>query len=173
MNTGQWLDVVGTAHAAGLRTTATIMFGHLVGDRSGLHLMRMCDLQSILADLRSSCPCRSWLTRHPCTNGAGPARDLRSVKHCSCIPWRVSRSPPGSLNIQMSWVKMGPAGFARGAAGRRHDLGGTLMNKSISRAAGAVHGQEMTVGDMRALATSPWLLADGTNHAARATEAAG
>jgi FO synthase len=63
-------------------------------------------------------------------------------------------------NIQTSWVKMGPAGAATCLRAGANDLGGTLMNESITRAAGAVHGQEMPPAAMEALIRSlgrePW-----------------
>jgi FO synthase len=63
-------------------------------------------------------------------------------------------------NIQTSWVKMGPAGAAACLQAGANDLGGTLMNESITRAAGAVHGQEMPPEAMEALIRSigraPW-----------------
>jgi FO synthase len=57
-------------------------------------------------------------------------------------------------NIQASWVKMGRAGMREALCAGANDLGGTLMNESITRAAGATHGQEMTSSDMRSLAAS-------------------
>ena len=57
-------------------------------------------------------------------------------------------------NIQTSWVKMGRAGMREALRAGANDLGGTLMNESITRAAGATHGQEMTPADMRSLAVS-------------------
>jgi FO synthase len=63
-------------------------------------------------------------------------------------------------NIQTSWVKMGPAGAAACLNAGANDLGGTLMNESITRAAGAVHGQEMPPAAMenliRAIGRAPW-----------------
>jgi FO synthase len=63
-------------------------------------------------------------------------------------------------NIQTSWVKMGPAGAAACLEAGANDLGGTLMNESITRAAGAAHGQEMPPAAMEALIRSigrtPW-----------------
>jgi FO synthase len=61
---------------------------------------------------------------------------------------------PGFVNIQASWVKMGRAGLREALRVGANDLGGTLMNESISRAAGAMHGQEMTVAEMNAIAAS-------------------
>jgi FO synthase len=57
-------------------------------------------------------------------------------------------------NIQTSWVKMGRAGMREALTAGANDLGGTLMNESITRAAGATHGQEMTQSDMLSLAAS-------------------
>ncbi len=61
---------------------------------------------------------------------------------------------PRFSHIQTSWVKMGSNGMRTCLQAGADDLGGTLMNESITRAAGAVHGQEMTVEDMRSLADS-------------------
>jgi FO synthase len=61
---------------------------------------------------------------------------------------------PYFSHIQTSWVKMGHNGMRAALQAGADDLGGTLMNESITRAAGAIHGQEMTVEDMRALANS-------------------
>jgi FO synthase len=67
---------------------------------------------------------------------------------------------PLILNIQTSWVKMGPEGAAACLQAGANDLGGTLMNESITRAAGAAHGQEMPPEAMEALIRSigrePW-----------------
>lgn len=64
-------------------------------------------------------------------------------------------------NIQVSWTKMGPAGAAIVLQAGANDLGGTLMNEHISRAAGASHGQEMTPEGMRALVEALQPDADG------------
>ena len=61
---------------------------------------------------------------------------------------------PHVENIQASWVKMGRAGMREALRAGANDLGGTLMNESITRAAGATHGQEMTQSDMLSLAAS-------------------
>ena len=61
---------------------------------------------------------------------------------------------PLITNIQTSWVKMGPEGAAACLNAGANDLGGTLMNESITRAAGAVHGQEMPPEEMEALIRS-------------------
>lgn len=71
----------------------------------------------------------------------------------SVLMHAVSRLVLHSLidNIQVSWVKMGEPGVVACLNAGANDMGGTLMNESISRAAGATHGQEMTVATMTAL----------------------
>src|SRR5262249_54359434 len=61
---------------------------------------------------------------------------------------------PHFSHVQTSWVKMGRNGMRAALQAGADDLGGTLMDESITRAAGAIHGQEMTAADMRALASS-------------------
>ena len=61
---------------------------------------------------------------------------------------------PYFAHIQASWVKMGHNGMRTALQAGADDLGGTLMNESITRAAGAIHGQEMTVEDMHSIANS-------------------
>jgi FO synthase len=61
---------------------------------------------------------------------------------------------PHFVNIQTSWVKMGREGMRAALRAGANDLGGTLMNESITRAAGALHGQEMTAAEMRDMAGS-------------------
>jgi FO synthase len=58
---------------------------------------------------------------------------------------------PVITNIQASWVKMGPDGAALCLAAGANDMGGVLMNESITRAAGAVHGQELSAEDLEQL----------------------
>jgi FO synthase len=61
---------------------------------------------------------------------------------------------PLIANIQASWVKMGPEGLKRCLQAGANDIGGTLMNESITRAAGATHGEEMPPADMENLIVS-------------------
>ena len=69
----------------------------------------------------------------------------------ACIALMENLLDPVIINIQASWVKMGPDGAAACLAAGANDVGGTLMNESITRAAGAAHGQEMTSGALESL----------------------
>jgi FO synthase len=155
LTTDQWLEVVGTAHAVGLRTTSTIMFGHL--DRYtdwAIHLMRLRDLQRQTGGFTEFVPLPFVAHEAPMYK-RGHARPGPTFRE-ALLMHAVARLTlyPSFVNIQASWVKMGPAGLREALRAGANDLGGTLMNESISRAAGALHGQEMTVGEMHAMAAS-------------------
>jgi FO synthase len=155
LTTDQWLKVIGTAHGVGLRTTSTIMFGHL--DRYtdwAMHLMRLRDLQNETGGFTEFVPLPFVAHEAPMykRGHARPGPTLREALLMHAVA-RLTLSP-GFVNIQASWVKMGPAGLREALQAGANDLGGTLMNESISRAAGALHGQEMTVGEMHAMAAS-------------------
>ena len=143
ISTDQWLEVMETAHGVGLRSTATIMFGHV--DRPinwARHLLRIRDLQSRTGGFTEFVPLPFVHMEAPMyLRGAarkGPTwREsilMHAVARLSLHPW-IS-------NIQTSWAKMGHAGAIACLNSGCNDLGGTLMNESISRAAGADHGQE-------------------------------
>jgi FO synthase len=155
LTTDQWLEVVGTAHEVGLRTTATIMFGHLERYTDwAIHLMRLRDLQRRTAGFTEFVPLPFVAHEAPMykRGHARPGPTLREALLMHAVA-RLTLNPD-FLNIQASWVKMGPAGLREALRVGANDLGGTLMNESISRAAGAMHGQEMTVADMHAMAAS-------------------
>ena len=155
LTTDQWLEVVGTAHRLGLRTTATIMFGHLDSYTDwAIHLMRLRDLQRETGGFTEFVPLPFVAHEAPMYKRglSRPGPTLREV----LLMHAVARLTlfPGFVNIQASWVKMGRAGLREALRAGANDLGGTLMSESISRAAGAMHGQEMTVADMHAMAAS-------------------
>jgi FO synthase len=155
LTTDQWLTVVGTAHGVGLRTTSTIMFGHLERYTDwAIHLMQLRDLQRQTGGFTEFVPLPFVAHEAPMykRGHARPGPTLREA----LLMHAVARLTlyPGFVNIQASWVKMGPAGLREALRVGANDLGGTLMNESISRAAGALHGQEMTVGEMHAMAAS-------------------
>jgi FO synthase len=144
LDTRAWLDVVGTAHEVGLRTTATIMFGHVEDTRSwATHLLHIRDLQERTGGLTEFVPLPFVHMEAPMylKGGArrGPTWRETMLMHAVA---RLALHPLVT-NIQASWVKAGPAGVARLLAAGVNDCGGTLMNESISRAAGTQHGQEL------------------------------
>jgi FO synthase len=155
LNTQQWLEVIETAHEAGLRTTATIMFGHVDGYGDwAIHLQRLRDLQCKTGGFTEFVPLPFVAHEAPIYK-RGKARPGPTLRE-SVLMHAVARLVlfPHFVNIQTSWVKMGREGMRAALRAGANDLGGTLMNESITRAAGALHGQEMTAAEMRDMAGS-------------------
>ena len=144
IRTREWLDVVGAAHEVGFRSTATIMFGHVDHYRSwARHLLAVRDLQARTGGFTEMVPLPFVHMEAPIFRKGfareGPTFREAVLMHAVC---RLVLHPHVT-NIQASWTKMGMEGAKRCLAAGANDLGGTLMNESISRAAGAAHGQEM------------------------------
>ena len=155
VNTAQWLDVARTAHGLGLRTTSTIMYGHIEHPLSwARHLTALRDLQTETGGFTEFVPLPFVHMEAPMyLKGAarrGPTFREAVLMHA------VARLAlhPRITNIQTSWVKMGPEGAAACLNAGANDLGGTLMNESISRAAGTEHGQEFPPEAMETLIRS-------------------
>lgn len=144
LNTQQWLDVVGTAHDMGLATTATIMFGHVEQYHHwAIHLLHILELQRRCDGITEFVPLPFVADEAPIYRRGQSRRGptLREAVLMHAIS-RLILSPQIS-NIQTSWVKMGLEGASLCLRAGCNDMGGTLMNESITRAAGARHGQEM------------------------------
>jgi len=151
LNTEEWLSVMRDAHEVGFRTTATMMYGHLEKPKHiARHLLRLRELQK-----QTSCNGRSGVFTEfvplPFVHMEAPIfRKGKTRKgptfREAVLVHAVARLVlhPHFTNIQTSWVKMGPEGVKICLKAGVNDLGGTLMNESITRAAGAVHGQEMS-----------------------------
>ncbi len=155
VNTEQWLDVVRTAHQLGLRTTSTIMYGHVERPVSwARHLLRLRDLQAETGGFTEFVPLPFVHMEAPMYL-RGQARKGPTLRE-AVLMHAVARLAlhPLITNIQTSWVKMGPDGAALCLNAGANDLGGTLMNESISRAAGTQHGQEFPPEAMEALIRS-------------------
>jgi FO synthase len=147
--------VVENAHRLGIRTTATIMFGHVDNYRNwARHLLRLRDLQIRTAGFTEFVPLPFVPMETPIhLRGAsrlGPTYREAVLMHAI---GRLALHPVMN-NIQTSWVKMGRDGAAACLEAGANDLGGTLMNESITRAAGAVHGEEMLPEAMEDVITS-------------------
>ncbi len=143
VNTAQWLDVARASHTLGLRTTSTIMYGHVERPASwARHLLALRDLQAQTGGFTEFVPLPFVHMEAPMYL-RGMARRGPSFRE-AVLMHAVARLALNPLipNIQTSWVKMGPEGAARCLQAGANDLGGTLMNESISRAAGTEHGQE-------------------------------
>jgi FO synthase len=144
LSTEEWLSVVEAAHHVGLPTTATIMFGHVETARSwARHLLHIRDLQDRTGGFTEFVPLPFVHMEAPMFLKTG-ARRGPTWREC-VLMHSIARLVLNPLirNIQVSWVKMSPRGAARMLAYGANDLGGTLMNESISRAAGTEHGQEL------------------------------
>jgi FO synthase len=155
VNTAQWLDVARAAHALGLRTTSTVMYGHIERPLSwARHLLALRDLQAETGGFTEFVPLPFVHMEAPMYL-RGMARRGPSFRE-AILMHAVARLVlhPLIANIQTSWVKMGPEGAARCLQSGANDLGGTLMNESISRAAGTEHGQEFPPASMEALIRS-------------------
>ena len=155
LSTDQWIDVVEAAHNAGFTTTSTIMYGHIDGPVAwARHLLRLRDLQKRTGGISEFVPLPFVHMEAPIYL-KGRARRGPTYRE-AVLMHAVSRLALHPLipNIQVSWVKMGDAGSKACLQAGANDMGGTLMNESISRAAGASHGQEMPPEAMDALISS-------------------
>ena len=152
VNTAQWLDAHRTAHGVGLRSNVTIMFGSVEQPRSwARHLVRTRDLQRETGGFTEFVPL-------PFVHMAAPIYLQKKSRRGPTFRETVLMHAVGRIayhgtidNIQASWVKIGVTGVRQLLHAGVNDLGGTLMNENISRAAGAQHGQAMTADDFRRL----------------------
>ena len=144
LSSQSWLSVIEAAHRAGLRTTATIMFGHIDAPRHwAAHLLEIRRLQERTGGFTEFVPLPFVHMEAPMYHKGAARRGPTSRE--ALLMHAVSRLALHPLipNIQVSWVKMGSSGACAALRAGANDLGGTLMNESISRAAGTQHGQEM------------------------------
>ena len=152
LSTTEWLRVIGEAHESGLPTTSTMMFGHVEHYRHwARHLLALRVLQQRTGGITEFVPLpfvpmESPLYRKGRTR-RGPSWRETMLVHA------IARLVFGTLipNIQASWVKLGPQGVAAALAAGANDIGGTLMNESISKAAGAAFGEEFPPAQIEAL----------------------
>ncbi len=152
ITTAQWFEVMEAAHDVGLKSTATIMFGHVDGYRHwARHLLRVRELQARTVGFTEFVPLPFVHMEAPIylkgQSRKGPTFREAVLVHA------VARLvlDPLITNIQTSWVKMGPEGAVLCLSAGANDFGGVLMNESITRAAGAAHGQEISAQDIEGL----------------------
>jgi FO synthase len=144
VSTDQWLEIMQAAHKVGLRSTATIMFGHVDRpDHWARHLLRLRNLQKETGGFTELVPLPFVAAEAPIAL-KGQAR-LGPTFREAVLMHAIGRLAlhPHFKNIQTSWVKMGVEGAKLCLQAGANDLGGTLMNESITRAAGAEHGEEL------------------------------
>jgi FO synthase len=151
LTTAQWLEVMAAAHELGFRTTATMMYGHIDEPRHwAAHLLQIRALQQRTGGFTEFVPLPFVHMEAPMYL-KGNARRGPSFREAVLVH-AVARLVFHGLidNIQTSWVKMGAQGVAACLNAGANDLGGTLMNESITRAAGSGHGQEWSPAYMEA-----------------------
>ena len=148
----QWMEVMEAAHGVGFRTTATIMFGHV--DRPihwARHLLRLRELQAKTGGFTELVPLPFVHMEAPIYL-KGRARMGPTYRE-ALLMHAVARLVlyPHFSNIQTSWVKMGRDGIQAALNAGVNDMGGTLMNETITRSAGSEHGQELPPHAMESL----------------------
>ena len=144
VSTAEWSGVMRAAHGLGLRSTSTIMFGHVEGPINwARHLLVLRGIQNETGGFTEFVPL-------PFVHMGAPlflqGRSRKGPTFAEAVKMHaVARiALHGYIdNVQVSWVKMGTEGAKVCLQAGCNDLGGTLMNENISRAAGASHGQEM------------------------------
>ncbi|RVW06124.1 bifunctional FO biosynthesis protein CofGH [Rhodococcus spongiicola] len=151
--TSAWIDVITTAHQVGLRSSSTMMYGHVDSPRHWVgHLQVIRGIQDetggftefvLLPFVHQSAPLYLAGASRP-----GPTRRDNRAAHALARIMLHGRID----NIQTSWVKLGVAGTQAMLQGGANDLGGTLMEETISRMAGSQYGSEKTVEELRAIA---------------------
>jgi FO synthase len=136
----RWVEIVEASHRAGLRSTSTVMFGHIEEPRELARHMRVVRaLQERTGGITefvplSFIPFNTMLGR---THGIEEISMGENLKHTAAFRLALGRTIP---NLQASWVKMGLDGATEALRWGVNDLGGTLMEENISRMAGSQHG---------------------------------
>lgn len=155
IKTDQWLFVMEEAHRIGLRTTSTIMYGHIDEPKHwARHLLRLRNLQARTGGFTEFVPLPFVHMEAP-LYWKGKARKGPTFRE-AVLMHAVARLVlhPHISNIQVSWVKMGRQGIQACLQAGVNDLGGTLMNESITRAAGGQMGQELPPAQMEEIIRS-------------------
>ncbi len=152
LRTARWVEIVKAAHGIGLRSTSTLMYGHVESHRQvANHLGLLRDIQKETGGFTEFVPLgfihdRNVLFNHmQARPGSSAPEDLRLIAVARLVlrPWIE--------NIQVSWVKMGPKLAQIALMSGANDFGGTLMEESISRESGADHGENLPQEKMRQL----------------------
>ncbi len=148
----RWVEVIEASHAAGLRSTATVMFGHVEEPWELAEHMRVVrELQERTGGITEFVPL-SFVPFHTLlgrTHGVEELSREENLKHTAVFRLALGRS---IRNVQASWVKMGLDAATESLRWGVNDLGGTLMEESISRMAGSAHGTRLDPADLIAAA---------------------
>ena len=148
----RWVEIIEASHRAGLRSTSTVMFGHIEEPRElARHMAVVRSLQERTGGITefvplSFIPFNTLLGR---THGIEEIGMQENLKHTAAFRLALGRS---ITNLQASWVKMGLEGATEALRWGVNDLGGTLMEENISRMAGSGHGVRLEVDQLVAAA---------------------
>ena len=148
----RWVEIIEASHAEGLRSTATVMFGHIEEPWELAEHMRVVrELQERTGGFTEFVPL-SFIPFHTLlgrTHGVEEISVDENLKHTAVFRLALGRTVP---SLQASWVKMGLDAATEALRWGVNDLGGTLMEESISRMAGSYHGVQLSVDDLVAAA---------------------
>lgn len=150
-----WVEVITTAHELGLRSSATMMYGHVDHPRHWLgHFRVLAGVQDRTGGLTEFVALPFVHTNAPIYL-AGVARPGPTWRENRAVHAMARLLLHGRIeNIQCSWVKLGDAGTVEVLRGGCNDLGGTLMEETISRMAGSTHGSARTVAELHRIAAA-------------------
>ena len=155
ISTAQWIDLIQTAHEVGIPTTSTIMYGHIESSyHKAVHLSLLRDIQKRTGGITEFVPLSFVYDEAPMfhrkrlPNLRHGASGVEVMKMYAVSRLMLNRWIP---NLQVSWVKEGPKFSQIALIAGANDFGGTLINESISTAAGAGYGQLMKPSQFRSL----------------------
>jgi FO synthase subunit 2 len=150
-----WIDVIQTAHEVGIPTTSTIMYGHIENARHrAIHLSVLRDVQKRTGGITEFVPLSFVYEEAPMSHRKALAELRHGASGAEVMKmYAVSRLMLNNWipNLQVSWVKEGPKLSQIALLAGANDFGGTLINESISTAAGAGYGQLMKPSEFRSL----------------------
>jgi FO synthase len=151
----KWVEVVTTAHSIGLPTTSTMMYGHVDTPAHWVgHLKLLARIQQETGGFTEFVPL-PFVHQNAPLYLAGLARPGSTRREDRAVHAMARILLHGGIrNIQTSWVKLGTEGSAQMLAGGVNDLGGTLMEETISRMAGSQHGSRRTAAELEAIAAA-------------------
>ena len=144
----RWVEIIEAAHAAGLRSTVTVMFGHIETPAELAEHMRVVRaLQERTGGFTEFVPLSfiPFQTQLGRKHGIAEISREENLKHTAVFRLALGRTIP---SLQASWVKMGLDAATEALRWGVNDLGGTLMEESISRMAGADHGVKLDPEDL-------------------------
>ena len=148
LTAGRWVEIIEASHRAGLRSTSTVMFGHIeTPEELAEHMRVIRAVQERTGGITEFVPL-SFIPYHTMlgrTHGIEEISAAENLKHTAVFRLALGRS---ITNLQASWVKMGLGAATEALRWGVNDLGGTLMEESISRMAGSQHGSRLEPEDL-------------------------